>query len=112
MKTFIQLKDNIGFAYVNTIGETDGVEVSFGTGENYLGQLYSDGSWSVAPTIKYAIVDENGAITEIRQTKFPSDCASWPEWNNEIPATWRWIGGAWIDPNPIVETPAPETPAE
>jgi len=111
MKTFIQLKDNVGFAVVNTTGETDGIEVQFGTGDNYLGMLYSDGSWSVAPTIKYAILNEDGSIIELRQTKFPSDLSPWPEWNPEIPTTWKWIDGAWVDPSPIVEEPAPEAPA-
>jgi len=111
MKTFIQLKDNVGFASVNTAGETEGIEVAFGTGDNYLGQLYSDGSWSVSPTIKYAIVDEDGNIVELRQTKFPSDLGPWPEWNSEIPTTWKWIDGAWVDPTPIVEEPASEEPA-
>jgi hypothetical protein len=27
MRTFIQLKDNVGFAAVNTSGETEGIEV-------------------------------------------------------------------------------------
>jgi hypothetical protein len=111
MKTFIQLKDSIGFAVINTPGETEGIEVAFGTGDNYLGQLYSNGSWSVAPTIKYAILNEDGGIVELRQTKFPSELGPWPEWNSEIPTTWKWIDGAWIDPTPIVEESAPEAPA-
>lgn len=111
MRTFIQLKDSIGFAIVNTAGETDGIEVAFGSGDEYIGKLYSDGYWSVAPTIKYAIVDENGNIIEIRQTKFYSDLGPWPEWNSEIPVTWKWIGGSWVDPTPVVEIPAPEEPA-
>lgn len=102
MKTFIQLKDNIGFAAVNTAGETDGIQVEFGTGDEYIGKLYSEGSWSIAPTIKYAIVDENGNIVELRQTKFSSDLGSWPQWNSEIPVTWKWNGDAWIDPNPVI----------
>jgi len=102
MKTFIQLKDNIGFANINTVGDTDGIEVPFGTGENYLGHLYSEGNWSVAPLIKYAIVDEKGNIIELRQTKFLSDLGPWPEWNSEIPTTWKWIDGGWVDPNPTI----------
>jgi len=105
MKTFVQLKDSIGFAYINTVGETDGIEVAFGTGENYIGQLYLNNTWSVAPTIKYAIVDEAGAILEIRQTKFPSELGPWPEWNSEIPVTWNWINGEWINIHPIIEIP-------
>jgi acyl-coenzyme A synthetase/AMP-(fatty) acid ligase len=109
MKTFIQLKDEIGFAFVNTVGNTEGIEVSFGTGENYLGQLYSNGQWSVAPTIEYAIINEDGNIIELRKTKFPSELGPWPEWNSEIPTTWNWIDGSWVDPNPIIEvTPIEE----
>jgi hypothetical protein len=109
MKTFIQLKDSVGFASVNTPGETEGIEVPFGSGDDYLGQLYLNGSWSVSPTIEYAIIDEHGSIIELRQTKFRSDLGPWPEWNNEIPVTWKWIDGAWIDPNPIIEEPNSET---
>ena len=58
MRTFIQLKDNVGFAVINTAGETEGIEVSFGTGDDYLGKVYNNGSWSVAPTIKYAIINQ------------------------------------------------------
>ena len=108
MKTFIQLKDNIGFASVNTPGQTDGIEVEPGTGDQYIGQLYSNGEWSIAPIINYAILDAQGNIIELRETKFSSELGSWPEWNNEIPLSWRWLDGAWIDPNPIIETPVPE----
>jgi len=43
MKTFVQLKDGVGFAYVNTAGETDGIEVQYGTGEEYINKTHSDG---------------------------------------------------------------------
>jgi hypothetical protein len=104
MKTFIQLKDNVGFAFVNTSGETEGIEVPFGTGEDYLEKTYDDGSWSVAPTIKYAVVDEFGNILEIRQTKFISQVGPWPQWNTDIPTYFKWIDGAWTDTTPIIDT--------
>lgn len=113
MKTFIQLKDNVGFATINTLGETDGIEVPFGTGDDYLGQAYDNGSWSAAPTIKYAVVDENGNILEIRQTKFSSERGSFPEWNTEIPLTWKWKDNSWTEPELpaeiVVSTPEPDT---
>ena len=103
MRTFIQLKDGIGFAIVNTAGETEGIEVPFGTGEEYLGHTYNNGTWTESPIIKYAVIDEFGNILEIRQTRFSSEVGSFPEWNTEIPTTWKWINGSWIDPNPVVE---------
>ena len=103
MRTFVQLKDNIGWAVVNTSGETEGIEVEFGTGDSYIEKLYSNGQWSTTPTIIYAILNEDGSIVELRQTKFPSDLGSWPEWNSELPTTWKWIDGSWVDPNPIIE---------
>jgi hypothetical protein len=113
MRTFIQLKDSVGFATVNTSGETDGIEVEPGTGDQYIGQLYSNGEWSAAPIINYAILDQQGNIIELRSTQFPLDRGSWPEWNNEIPTNWRWVDGSWVDPNPIIETPvAEETPED
>ena len=109
MRTFIQLKDNVGFAAVNTTGQTEGIEVEFGTGDQYIGKLYSNSEWSAAPTITYAILNQNGNIVELRQTKYSSEVGSWPEWNSEIPTTWKWIDGSWVDPNPIVEvTPTEE----
>ena len=105
MRTFIQLKDEVGFAVVNTPGQTDGIEVEPGTGDQYIAKLYSNGEWSIAPKIKYAVIDENGKIVELRETSFPSELGTWPEWNNEIPTNWRWVDGAWVDPNPIVEEP-------
>ena len=105
MRTFIQLKDNIGWAVVNTPGETDGIEVDSGTGDFYVGKLYSNSEWSIAPLIRYAIVNESGNIVELRETKYSSEVGSWPEWNSEIPTTWKWIDGSWIDPTPVVEEP-------
>jgi hypothetical protein len=49
MRTFIQLKDNIGWAVVNTPGETEGIEVDSGTGHFYIKKRYEDGAW-VDPT--------------------------------------------------------------
>jgi len=74
MKTFIQLKDNIGWASVNTDGEVQGsIEVEAGTGDSYIGKKYIDGSWSDAELIKYAIVDAEGTVIEVKQTYYPSE---------------------------------------
>ena len=74
MRTFIQLKDNIGWASVNTNGEIQGsIEVEAGTGDSYIGKKYVNGSWSDTELIKYAIVDTEGTVIEVKQTYYPSE---------------------------------------
>ena len=76
MRTFIQLKDDIGWASVNTDGEVQGsIEVEAGAGDSYIGKKYVNGSWSNAELIKYAIVDAEGNTVEVKQTYYPSEVA-------------------------------------
>jgi len=100
MKTFIQLKDGIGWASVNTTGEIEGaIEVDSGTGDFYIKKKYEDGVWSNAEIIKFAEIDEDGVILEIRRTYYPSD-VNGPIMTPEVTAESKWINNAWVHPQP------------
>jgi len=109
MRTFIQLKDGIAFAFVNTDGEIQGgIEIENGTGEFYINKSYSNGSWSdsVAPLICYAEVLENGTIVEIKRTRFAS-AVDGPVMNSDTGPNHKWINNAWVAP-PIEVVPVEE----
>lgn len=109
MKTFIQIKDGVGFAYVNTIGETDGVEVEFGTGEEYLNKSYANNTWGdTAPFIWFAEINHNGSILELRKTRFISDVGNNPIITPDISPAAKWVNGQWVEPVIIIpEEPQP-----
>ena len=66
MRTFIQFRDDIASAYVQTPGETSGVEVFTDNPEQFLGKkLTIEGIWIDADEIKYAIVDEDGKLISL-----------------------------------------------
>ena len=74
MRTFVQLKDGIGWASVNTTGEIENaIEVEYGNGDFYIKKKYEDGVWSDAEMIKFAEINEDGSIIEIRRTYFSSE---------------------------------------
>jgi len=98
MKTFVQLKDGVGFAYVNTAGETDGIEVQYGTGEEYINKTHSDGVWNDAPLIWYAEINYDGTIIEIKKTRFISEVGTNPILTPDIKANFKWLNGEWINP--------------
>jgi hypothetical protein len=74
MRTFVQLKDGIGWASVNTNGEVEGsIEVEYGTGDFYIGKKYENNSWLNADLIRYSIVDTDGNVLEVKQTYYSSE---------------------------------------
>jgi|LakMenEpi03Aug12_release.lakeMendotaPanAssembly.Ray.scaffolds.fasta_scaffold85796_4 hypothetical protein len=74
MKTFVQLKDGIGWASVNTNGEVEGsIEVEYGTGDSYIGKKYENNSWSDADLIRYSVLDADENVIEVRQTYYSSE---------------------------------------
>jgi hypothetical protein len=98
MKTFIQLKDNIGFAYIDTEKETEGIEVSFGSGNDYICKEYNNGVWTPAELLKYAFVDKDGRIIETRKTYFPSEIGENPIISIDTPHNFVWNGLSWSAP--------------
>jgi hypothetical protein len=101
MRTFVQLKDGIGWASVNTTGEIEGaIEVEYGTGDFYIKKKYEDGVWSEADIIKFAEINEDGSIVEIRRTYFSSE-VNGPIMTPEIKNTYKWIDNSWVNPELI-----------
>ena len=109
MRTFIQLKDNVTFAIVNTDGETEGIEVPYGTGENFLKKKYQDGEWNDAPLITYAEVNSKGGIMEVRHTYFESEVGNNPTLNQDTDYSFKWVDGEWVA-NEIIDVEAINTP--
>jgi hypothetical protein len=111
MRTFIQLRDGIGYATLNTPtnapdhtvtpDHTIAVEVFTDNPEQFLGKKYNaeTGLWSDAPIIRYAELNENGMPIEIRKTYFPhtipNDIFIMPD---EADASWKVIDGKWVAP--------------
>ena len=115
MRTFIQLRDGIGFATINTTGEPDhsvtpdhttAVEVFTDNPDQFLRKAYNaeTGTWYDAPIIRFAEYNENGDLTEIRRTVFvheiPNYAAVMPD---EADSRWKFIDGAWQEPVFIIE---------
>jgi hypothetical protein len=101
MRTFIQLKDGIGWASVNTAGEVEGaVEVESGTGDFYIKKKYENGVWSDAPSIKWAEIDENGVILEVKRSYFSSEIDG-PIMTPDVQVTSVWKNGRWTEPDPV-----------
>lgn len=111
MRTFIQLKDGIGWASVNTTSEIEGaIEVDSGTGDFYIKKKYDNGVWSDAELIKFAEINEDGDIVEIKRTYFSSEVDG-PIMDSDTKPNYKWIDGAWVEPVIYVE-PAPQAMIE
>jgi hypothetical protein len=112
MRTFIQLKDGVGWASVNTTGEIEGaIEVDNGTGDFYLKKKYENGVWNEAELIKFAEINEDGEIIEIKRTHFSSE-VNGPIMDANTKVTSKWINDAWVNYDPIlpVEQPVIDSP--
>lgn len=77
MKYFVQLKDDVVFAYHQSSTEVDIpgdniIEVDQ-DGEAFLNKKYVNGSFVDAPVIKYAKLDSNNTVVSISETVFSSD---------------------------------------
>jgi len=80
MKHFVQLKDDVVFAYHSSSTEVDIpgdniVEVDQ-DGEALLNKKYVNGSFVDAPVIKYATLDSNNTVVALNETVFSSDVPS------------------------------------
>lgn len=99
MRTFIQLKDGIGWATVNTPGEIEGaIEVESGTGDFYINKKYENGVWSEANLIKFAEINVDGSILEVKRTYYSSD-VNGVIMNEDTSVTDKFINGVWVSDN-------------
>lgn len=107
MRTFIQLKDGIGWASVNTTGEIENaIEVESGTGDFYIKKKYENGVWSEADIIKFAEINDDGSIIEIRRTYFSSEVTG-PIMLQDTKNDSKWIDGAWVNSEIILPIEQP-----
>jgi len=116
MRTFIQLRDGVGYATINTTGEpnhtvtpdhTTAVEVFTDNPEQFLRKEYNAETkeWSDAPIIRFAEINENGELIEIRRTVFvheiPNNAVVMPD---EVNGSWKFINGEWVAPVIVTAT--------
>jgi len=122
MKTFIQTRDDIGFAVLHTGGEVDhtvtpdhttAIDVTgHENPESLLKKKYdlATKTWADAPVHRLAEINQYGDIIEIRQTVYTheidNDTILMPD---EVDFRWKYINGVWIEP--IFEEPVPSTVA-
>jgi len=106
MKTFIQLKDGIGWASVNTTGDVEGaIEVDSGSGDFYLKKKYENGVWSEASLIRFAEINDQGEIIEIKRTYYSSEVTG-PVMVDGVKSDSKWVDGVWVNSiriEPVVE---------
>ena len=120
MATYIQLRDGVGYAVIHTHGEPDhsvtpdhttAILIEDENPDQFLKMKY-DGktnTWSNAPIIRFAEVNENGIPIEIRRTVFehevPSNCFIMPD---EADGSWKVIDGEWVPPVIYVNSTPPD----
>jgi hypothetical protein len=125
MKTFIQLRNNVGYAtlvvpdgepdHTVTPDDTTAIEVFTDNPDQFLKMKYDEKTktWSEANLIIYAVLNDKGNPIEIRRTVFLHEADGSPiltaELLEDLQPNWKWDGEKWILP-PVVqpdEIPAP-----
>jgi hypothetical protein len=111
MKYFVQLKDDVVFAYHQSSTEVDIpgdniIEVAQ-EGFNYLGKKYVNGDFVDAPLIKYAIVDEDNdnTVISIEKTIFASDVKGPIITDQNVKVLWKWNGSDFVSPSAVLALP-------
>jgi hypothetical protein len=104
MKHFVQLKDNVVFAYHSSSTEVDIpgdniIEVQESP-ETYLNKKYENEAFIDAPLIKYAVLDESNDNTVIGiNTTFFSSEATGPIINDpNVKVLWKFNGESFVAP--------------
>jgi len=110
MKTFIQLRDGIGFATVIvpdgepdhsvTPDHTTAIEVTTDNPDQFLKMKYDEKTktWSEAPLIVYGVLDDFGNIIELRRTYFIHETEGHVVIPSDFEPTWRWVDNEWVKP--------------
>lgn len=129
MRTFIQLRDGIGYATLTTPADapdhsvtpdhTTAIEVFTENPDQFLKMKYDADtkSWSGAPIIRYAEVNSQGDIVEIKYTVFTHVIDHDTKLMEDDTTTLhKWSDGEWVLPilhvEPIVVEPEPQTMIE
>jgi hypothetical protein len=106
MKYFVQLKDDVVFAYHSSSTEVDIpgdniIEVDQ-DGEAFLNKKYVNGSFVDAPVIKYATLDSNNTVVALNQTVFSSEVPSSAKIaDDSVKILSVWNGTSFDTPGPI-----------
>jgi hypothetical protein len=103
MKHFVQLKDNVVFAYHSSSTEVDIpgdniIEVE-SDGEKYLNKKYENGNFVDATMIKYATLEDNTVVT-INKTLFSSE-VSGPIVDDTVKIMATWDGTTFTNPSTV-----------
>jgi hypothetical protein len=111
MKYFVQLKDDIVFAYHQSSTEVDIpgdniIEVAQ-EGFNHLGKKYVNGDFVDAPLIKYAILDEenDNTVISIEKTIFSSEVRGPIIIDENVKVLWKWNGSDFVSPSVVSTLP-------
>lgn len=111
MKYFVQLKDDIVFAYHESSTEVDIpgdniIEVD-SNGSSLLKKKYVNGEFIDAPVIKYAVLDTNNdnTVIQIKETIFSSEVTGPVITNPEVNVLWKWDGSNFVSPNSVSALP-------
>lgn len=111
MRTFIQLRNGVGYATIVTPANepdhtvtpdhTTAVEVFTENPEQFLKMQYNaeTKTWSEAPVIRYAQINSYGDIVEINYTVFEHEIDHDTKLMNDDTTTLhKWIDGEWVAP--------------
>jgi hypothetical protein len=138
MRTFIQLRNGIGYATLVTPNDspdhtvtpdhTTAVEVFTDNPDQFLKMKYDaeSNSWSPAPIFRYAEINERGEIIEIKRTVFEHEIDHDTKlMNDDTTNLHKWIDGEWkapviyvpseqVEPEPqtMIESPHVQTEGE
>lgn len=116
MRTFIQLRDGVGYATLNTPNEqpdhtvtpdhTTAIEVFTDNADQFLKMKYDaeTKSWSSAPLIIYGVLDELGNIIEIARTVYAHEAEGHVLIPEDFQRDWQWVNNEWVKPVPIDTT--------
>ena len=108
---YVHLKDGVVFAHHQTDGELEPSEtIVLVSGEEapYINKvLNSDGTFSDASEVKYAILDSNNTVIKIESTYFSSEAGSNPIITDPtVQVRWTWDGTKFNSPvtKPLLST--------
>lgn len=130
MRTFIQLRNGVGYATLTTPAEepdhsvtpdhTTAIEVFTDNPDQFLKMKYDaeTKSWSQAPVLRYAEINGQGEIIEIKHTVFEHEIDEDTKlMEADTTPAHKWIDGGWVfnfippaiqpEPVEVIDLPKP-----